>query len=110
MGFLGEAWFSTCIFKNWLILAQDVAVIPVSSAATERAFSKYTGILTNLQKKSRNKVQSTNMIRMIHTCRINQEKRSKNTKTLEGQAQQEEEIAMETANLDELDHLIVILV
>ena len=47
------------------------------------------------------------MIRMNHTSRINQEKRNQKSKNLKDQAQQEEESAMETANLDELDELIV---
>jgi len=82
-------------------------VIPVSSAAAERAFSIYSGILSNLQKKSlKDKVESTIMIRMNHTSRINQEKRCKKRNNLKEQAQQEEETAMETANLDELDQLI----
>ena len=81
---------------------------PVSSAAAERAFSVYSGIFSNLQKKSlKDKVESTIMIRMNHTSRINQEKRNQKSKNLKDQAQQEEESAMETANLDELDELIV---
>ena len=41
---------------------KDVIVIPVSSAVAERAFSRYGGMLNNLQKKSLQDTIESNIV------------------------------------------------
>ena len=59
-------WLKNKEITSWFELTRDVAVIPVSSATAERAFSVYTGLLSDSQKSSLlDKVEGTLMIRMI---------------------------------------------
>ena len=104
-------WLKNKEITSWFELARDVAVIPVSSATAERAFSVYTGLLSDSQKSSLlDKVEGTLMIRMNHTYRISQEKRNKNitnsTKIIPGGQKEAEKEAEKEEEEDYLDNIM----